>query len=176
MMRAVVLATGVLLACGVADAQAAQGQQTKTLAEKLEDLLSGVRNSPEVRTPGTQGANPVQDVPNTVMFAQAIGSQLISNRCWTDHSDMADAHRLRAVINIRLGRNGRFLDEPKLVEPARPPANDPAMQAYIQETFMALNKCNAIGFKIPPEYFELPPASQEILLVFLPKVTAPRVS
>ena len=86
---------------------------------------------------------------------------------------MADAHRLRTVIRVRFGRNGRFLDEPQMIEPSRPPSNDQVLQVYIQHAFTALNKCNTIGFRVPPEYFETQPV-QYIDLVFLPKIAAQR--
>jgi hypothetical protein len=86
---------------------------------------------------------------------------------------MADAHRLRTVIRVRFGRNGRFLEEPQMIEPSRPPTNDQVLQVYIQHAFTALNKCNTLGFAVPKEYFETQPA-QYIDLVFLPKIAAQR--
>ena len=43
-------------------------------------------------------------------FNHIIASQLISNRCWADHSDMADAKRLRADLLKNQGEFGKAID------------------------------------------------------------------
>jgi hypothetical protein len=164
----------------------------KKKEESADDILKGILSGiPESkpqppRASASDKATNLANIPdagarpgygrqtgNTSTVRDFISSQLIANRCWTDHSDMADAHRLKTVIRVRFGRNGRFLDEPQMIEPSRPPASDQVLQVYIQHAFTALNKCNTIGFKVPPEYFESQPV-QYIDLVFLPKIAAQR--
>ena len=52
------------------------------------------------------------------------------------------------------------------------PINDPPMQVFIQHARTALQKCNKLGWQVPPEYFKLEPAPYWIDLVFVPKVGA----
>ena len=105
-----------------------------------------------------------------VTVTDYIRAQLINNRCWTDHSDMADAQRLKTTIRVWFGRDGKFARPPELRE--REPFNDPPMQVFIQHARTALSKCNTIGWKVPEEYFKLEPAPYYIDLVFVPKVGA----
>jgi hypothetical protein len=169
-------------------AKPAPKPKEKSAADELAGILSAIpdKKPQPKRTAAAETPTNLRDVPdagaragygrqtaNTVTIRDFISSQLISNRCWTDHSDMADAHRLRTVIRVRFGRNGRFLEEPQMIEPSRPPTNDQVLQVYIQHAFTALNKCNTLGFAVPKEYFETQPA-QYIDLVFLPKIAAQR--
>jgi hypothetical protein len=68
---------------------------------------------------------------------------------------------------VKFGRDGHFLGEPQLIEPAREPSGDQPMQVFIARARTALRMCNNIGFKVPAEYFEVQPA-QYIDIVFLP--------
>jgi hypothetical protein len=61
-----------------------------------------------------------------------------------------------------------------MIEPGRPPTNDPPLQVYIQHAFTALNKCNTIGFVIPPDYFNLPTNEQYLELQLLPNIAKMR--
>lgn len=90
-------------------------------------------------------------------IAQAIHGQLISKGCWGEQRDMPETARLRAVVAVKFGQDGRFISEPQLVDPGREPSNDPAMQVFIQRARSALAKCNQIGFDVPREYFTTTP-------------------
>ncbi len=107
-----------------------------------------------------------------VTITDYIRSQLILNRCWTDHSDMADAQRLTATFRVRFTPGGKFAAPPELREPSREPFNDPPLQTFIQHGRTALAKCNQIGWKIPPEYFRLEPAPYWIDIELVPQVAA----
>ena len=52
------------------------------------------------------------------------------------------------------------------------PINHPPMQVFIQHARTALQKCNNLGWQLPPEYFKLEPAPYWIDLVFVPKIGA----
>lgn len=107
----------------------------------------------------------------TASIEDAIKSQLVSKGCFADHSDMADAKRLRATFRVWFGRNGKFSQKYQLVAPAREPFNDPPMQAFIAHARRALDMCNNLGWQVPEEYFRLP-QPQYIDLTFLPKIGA----
>lgn len=122
------------------------------------------------KAPPHMGAGEMRRTQVTV--TDYIRAQLINKRCWTDHSDMADAQRLTATFRVRFSASGKFAAEPELREPSREPFNDPPMQVYIQHARTALAKCNQLGWQIPPEYFKLQPAPYWIDLTFVPKVGA----
>lgn len=86
---------------------------------------------------------------------ETIVRQLIDNGCWTDHRDMPDARRLSAIVRIYIGADGRLLRDPELVSPASEPLNDVPLKTFIGYVREALAKCNAVGFKLSPESFEL---------------------
>jgi hypothetical protein len=84
-------------------------------------------------------------------LGQNIRAQLDAKRCWTDSSNMMDAQRLKASFALTFN-NGRFAAEPRLVEPAAEPANDPAMMVFLAKARAALRTCNALGFDVPTSY------------------------
>ena len=100
----------------------------------------------------------------------SISSHLIKSRCWTDHSDMADARRLRATFRVWFGRDGRFSRAPELVYPATIPADDAPMQMFVAHASNALKKCNELGWPIPANYFEFSDPPPAIDIEFMPKV------
>lgn len=143
----------------------------------LKDLLAAARSAP---APAPKKAAPdaaaSEGPPRmsvgdrrrmTMTVADAILQQLLAKGCWSNQADMADARRLRAVISVRFGRDGRFLENPRLIEPSRTPSNDPPLQVYILRAQEGLNKCNTIGFQVPEEYFKVQPP-QTIELDFRP--------
>ena len=89
---------------------------------------------------------------DTVTIEHYVMRQLLDNDCWSNQSTLADAQNMVATIRVRFGRDGRFSEEPKLIEPSRMPSGGPFL-VYVTRAFAGLNKCNNIGFKIPPEYF-----------------------
>jgi hypothetical protein len=160
----------------------------KTFEEELAALTAAIPNKEPQRArdaSSNRSAN-LNNIPdagsrpgagrktgNSVTIAAYIASQLVTNRCWTDHSDMADAKRLSTTFRVRFGRNGKFLSEPQMIDPPRPPSSDPPLQVYIQHGITALNKCNTdFGFKVPTEYFELPTSEQYLDLRLLPQIAA----
>ncbi len=146
----------------------------------LDSMLTDVKKdakaapAPAGRAATTEKAQPrmgAGEMRRTqVTVTDYIRAQLINNRCWTDHSDMADAQRLKTTIRVWFGRDGKFARPPELRE--REPFNDPPMQVFIQHARTALSKCNTIGWKVPEEYFKLEPAPYYLDLVFVPKVGA----
>lgn len=103
----------------------------------------------------------------TITVADFIKVQLVNKGCWGDQDDLADARRLRATIRVRFGRDGHLLSQPELINPTREPSNDPVLQVFVGRARTALNKCNTLGFQVPPEYFEVQPV-QYIDIEFLP--------
>jgi outer membrane biosynthesis protein TonB len=138
-------------------------------APKASPAPAGRAATSETAAP-RMGAGEMRKTQVTV--TDYIRAQLINNRCWTDHSDMADAQRLQTTIRVWFGRDGKFAKPPELREPVREPFNDPPMQVFIQHARTALSKCNTIGWKVPEEYFKLQPAPYYIDIVFVPKVGA----
>lgn len=104
-----------------------------------------------------------------VTITDFIRAQLVNKKCWTDHSDMADAQRLKATFRVRFAANGKFVGDPELREPSREPFNDPPLQVFIQHARTALAKCNQLGWQIPPQYWDLQPAPYWIDLEMVPK-------
>lgn len=103
---------------------------------------------------------------NTATITAFIQQQLRDNGCWGDQEDLAGAQNMRAVIRIRFGRDGRFSEEPRLLDPARMPSAGPFL-VYVTRAHNALNKCNTIGFRVPAEYFRSQPPPY-IDIEFLP--------
>jgi hypothetical protein len=100
----------------------------------------------------------------------SISSHLIKSRCWTDHSDMADARRLQATFRVWIGRDGRFSRAPERVRPSTIPADDAPMQTFVAHASNALKKCNELGWPIPADYFEFSDPPLELDIEFLPKI------
>ncbi len=101
----------------------------------------------------------------------AVVDQLIDNGCWVDHSDMAEAKRLRATIRIWLGPDGRFSAPPVLINPESIPSGDKAMQVFVAHAQRALKMCDEIGWKLPERSAEVL-AGDFIELTFMPKIGA----
>jgi outer membrane biosynthesis protein TonB len=153
-------------------------QEKQDFESALKDLVRSAQDAP---SPAPKKAAPDASAASegaprmnagdrrrmTMTVGDAILQQLIAKGCWNSQADMADARRLRAVIAIRFGRDGRFLAEPRLVEPTREPSNDPPLQVYIQRARSGLAKCNQMGFQVPEQYFEVQPP-QTIELDFRP--------
>ena len=161
--------------------QAKPTPPSKSLSSELDDILASVSKdtpAPKRNTPSPNPASGEKGAPRrgvgdmkrmTASITDYIRSQLIANRCWTDHSDMADARRLKATFRVWFGRNGTFSQAYQLVSPGREPAGDVPLQTFIAHGRRALDMCNKIGWVVPPEYFELP-QPQPIDIEFLPKI------
>lgn len=161
--------------------QAKPTPPSKSLSSELNSILADVAKdtpAPKRNTPNADPASGEKGAPRrgvgdmkrmTASITDYIRSQLIANRCWTDHSDMADARRLKATFRVWFGRNGKFSQAYQLVSPGREPAGDIPLQTFIAHGRRALDMCNKIGWVVPPEYFELP-QPQPIDIEFLPKI------
>ena len=165
------------------EAKPTPAKKDEDLNSFLDSMLTDVKKNPPKSSPAPAGktASPENGKPRMgagemrraqVTITDYIRAQLINKRCWTDHSDMADAQRLQATFRVKFGADGKFAMEPELREPSREPINDPPMQVFIQHARTALQKCNKLGWQVPPEYFKLEPAPYWIDLVFVPKVGA----
>lgn len=146
----------------------------------LEQTLADVKKDAPKSAPAPAGkpATSADEKPRMGAGAQRraqvtitdfIRAQLVNKKCWTDHSDMADAQRLKATFRVRFAANGKFVGDPELREPSREPFNDPPLQVFIQHARTALAKCNALGWQIPKEYWDLEPAPYWIDLEMVPK-------
>jgi hypothetical protein len=161
--------------------KAAPAPPAKTLSSELDDILASVAKEPPSPRRSAARADPAsadQGPPRigqgdmrrmTASVTDFIRAQLISNRCWTDHSDMADARRLRATFRVWFGRNGKFSQPYQLVAPGREPTGDIPLQTFVSHARRALDMCNRIGWRVPEEYFRLP-QPQYIDIEFLPKI------
>ena len=119
--------------------------------------------------PQTPDIGPDRKQSPTQEAANSIAQQMLDNGCWTDHRDMPEARRLSAVFRIYIGADGHFSREPELVRPAPAPSGDAPLQTFIGYAREALTKCNAIGFKIPPDADDLV-RDQAIDIHFSPRV------
>ncbi len=155
---------------------------SKSLSSELDDILAGIEKAPkpsknrgDVAPASAAAEAPRMSVGDrrqmTATIIDILVSQLKDNRCWADHSDMADAKRLRATFRIAFGRNGKFSIQPLLVQPVRKPANDPPLNTFIVHAERALSMCNQKGWIVPEAYFNLP-EPRTIDLEFLPKIGA----
>lgn len=154
---------------------------SKSLSSELDDILASVSKdtpAPRRTTPNADPASAATGTPRmgvgdmkrmTASITDYIRSQLIANKCWTDHSDMADARRLKATFRVWFGRNGKFSQPYQLVSPGREPTGDVPLQTFIAHGRRALDMCNKIGWQIPEDYFKLP-QPQAIDIEFLPKI------
>lgn len=164
------------------EAKPAPAKKEEDLNSFLDSMLTDVKKTPKA-SPAPAGAKaspetgpPRQGTTNAEKRAQVtiteyIRAQLVNKRCWTDHSDMADAASLSATFRVRFSNNGKFAVEPELREPSRPPSGGPLL-VFIEHARTALQKCNNLGWQVPPEYFKLEPAPYWIDLVFVPKIGA----
>lgn len=154
----------------------------KSFNSELDDILSSVSKDRPKQQRDSAGTAPAsaKEAPRlsagdrrnmTARVEDIIKSQLVSKGCFADHSDMADARRLRATFRVWFGRNGKFSQPYQLVSPTREPFNDPPLQAFIAHARRALNMCNDLGWQVPEEYFRLP-QPQYIDLEFVPKIGA----
>lgn len=98
-------------------------------------------------------AAPVPRMGGAQPLSEAIMTQLLARRCWTDSSAMLDAHRLRATFALSFRTDGKLGAEPVLIDPPLAPADDPPMMVFIAKARAALRTCNAMGFDIPADYF-----------------------
>lgn len=166
------------------DAPNAAPAPSKSLSDEIEDMLKGIEKAPKPSTNrgDVAPASTADEAPRisvgdrrrmTATIIDIIVSQLKDNRCWADHSDMADAKRLRATFRVAFGRNGKFSIQPQLISPVRKPAGDPPLTTFIVHAERALNMCNQIGWRVPDDYFRLP-EPRTIDLEFLPKIGADR--
>ena len=107
--------------------------------------------APVAPTPRLEPISPaIASAPSSI--GEQIKAQLAAKRCWTDSSSMMDAERLKASFVVTFNPSGRFASEPRLVEPAAEPGNDPAMMVFIAKARAALRTCNALGYDVPAGY------------------------
>jgi hypothetical protein len=120
---------------------------------------------------------PPEFTPDRTKHPEAITvkilAHLIDSRCWTDHSDMPDARRLRATFRIWIGRDGRFSREPELIAPATEPQADSSASLFVGYAREALARCNAIGWPVTEDLLRLPDPPPWIDITFLPSVSPP---
>lgn len=165
------------------EAKPAPAAPAKSFDSELDDILASVTKDAPKAARADANAKPASAATGaprmgagdmkrmTASVTDFIRSQLIANRCWTDHSDMADARRLRATFRVWFGRNGKFSQPYQLVNPGREPNGDLPLMTFIAHGRRALDMCNQIGWRVPEDYFKLPqPAYVDIELV--PKVGA----
>lgn len=165
------------------DVKANPAPPAKSFNSELDDILNSVKKdkpAPPKNNAGTAPAASSNEAPRlsagdkrrmTASVADIIRSQLVSKGCFADHSDMADARRLRVTLRVWFGRNGKFSQPYQLVSPARDPFNDPPLQAFLAHARRALDMCNNLGWQVPEDYFRLP-QPQYIDLEFVPKIGA----
>jgi hypothetical protein len=131
--------------------------------DELKKLLASANSAPAPARKEEKPANPFKNAnrgrasvgtgdADTVTIEHYIMRQILDNGCWSKQTGLADARTMSATIRVRFGRDGRFSEEPKLVEPSRMPSGGPFL-VYVTRAFSGLNKCNTMGFKVPPEYF-----------------------
>jgi len=164
------------------EANPAPAKPARSFNSELDDILASISKDPP--RPRNNSANTApaaaDEAPRlgagdrrrmTASVTDAIRSQLIANRCWADHSDMADARRLKATFRVAFSRNGKFSKRYQMIAPSREPTGDPPLQAFITHARRALDMCNNIGWVIPEEYFTRL-GSPDIDIEFLPKIGA----
>jgi outer membrane biosynthesis protein TonB len=159
------------------EAKPAPASRTEQINSVLDGILAGVTDDKPKKTGETSKATNIEKGQPRMgageqrkMVASVtdyIRAQLVNNRCWTDHSDMADAQRLHTTIRVWFGRNGKFSRAYELQ--SREPSGDPQMQVFVAHARRALDMCNTIGWIIPEQYFQLP-QPQYIDITFVPQV------
>lgn len=100
-------------------------------------------------------------------FPDQIRAQLHLKRCWTDHSDIPEASRLRATFSFTIGPNGHFVSAPTLIEPSGDLSHDAAMTTFVEHARRALKDCDTLGWEMSPDYFNLRPDGSVITLTFV---------
>lgn len=160
----------------------APAKKEEDLNSFLDSMLTDVKKDKPKAAPAPAGKTASPTTGTTMgtgekrrmqlSVADYIRTQLVNKQCWTDHSDMADAIRLKTTIRVWFGRDGKFAREPELREPSRPPTSDVPLATFIAHAQRALAMCNAKGWQIPPEYFKLEPQPHYIDIEFVPKVGA----
>ncbi len=131
--------------------------------DELKKLLASANSAPAPAKKEEKPANPFRNAnrgrasvgagdADTVTIQHYIMRQILDNGCWSKQTGLADAQTMSATIRVRFGRDGRFSEEPKLIDPPRMPSGGPFL-VYVTRAFAGLNKCNNLGFKVPPEYF-----------------------
>ena len=165
------------------EVKASPAPPAKSFNSELDDILSSVDKTKPKQQTNSAGVAPAassKEAPRlsagdkrrmTASVEDIIKSQLITKGCFADHSDMADAKRLRVTMRVWFGRNGKFSQAYQLVSPGREPFNDPPLQAFITHARRALDMCNNLGWQVPDDYFRLP-QPQYIDLTFVPKIGA----
>lgn len=164
------------------EANPAPSKPAKSFNSELDDILSSVNKDPPKQQNNSANTAPAaaNEAPRlgagdrrrmTASVEDVIRSQLISNGCWADHSDMADAKRLKATFRVWFGRNGKFAKRYEMISPAREPMGDPPLQAFVTHARRALDMCNNIGWMVPEEYFTRL-QSPYLDIEFLPKIGA----
>jgi hypothetical protein len=130
--------------------------------DELKKLLASANSEPApskkkeekpanpFKNPGRPGVG--KGDADTVTIQHYIMRQILDNGCWSKQTGLADAQTMSATIRVRFGRDGRFSEDPKLIDPTRMPSGGPFL-VYVTRAFAGLNKCNSLGFKVPPEYF-----------------------
>ena len=163
--------------------KASPAPPAKSFNSELDDILSSVDKTKPKQQTNSAGVAPAassKEAPRlsagdkrrmTASIEDIIKSQLITKGCFADHSDMADAKRLRVTLRVWFGRNGKFSQAYQLVAPAREPFNDPPLMAFLAHARRALDMCNNLGWQVPEDYFRLP-QPQYIDLTFVPKIGA----
>ena len=155
----------------------------KDSRDELNSFVDGVladvnNNKPKPKGSDAKAANITNEKPRmgageqrkmTASVTDYIRAQLVNNKCWTDHSDMADAGRLSTTIRVWFGRNGKFSRGYELQ--SREPSGDPQMQVFVAHARRALDMCNTIGWIVPEQYFQLPQPAY-IDITFVPQVGA----
>lgn len=161
--------------------KAAPAPPAKSLADEIDSALATIPTKPPGAKPRDPNANPASgdtgaprmgagDMKRmTASVTDFIRAQLISNKCWTDHSDMADARRLKATFRVWFGRNGKFSQPYQMMSPTREPAGDGPLLTFVAHARRALDMCNKIGWRVPEEYFKLPQGTY-IDIEFIPKI------
>lgn len=123
-------------------------EQLGTLIVDLQlDRASGRQYA---RAPERGKESLIQDV------TLAVAEQLRTNECWAEEDAVIAGRRVTIAIALRYDVDGRFIEEPRLVSPPEPPADDPSVRRFIDRAFSALRACNANGINLPPKYYEDP--------------------
>ena len=156
-----------------AQGSAAQGSMTQAsrppdnlnFEQELKRLLDSTRSSsapvpkrdgaPGVRSGTAAGRPTPAEADATTRITDILRRQLLEHKCWVQPAEAPpDGERFDVVIDVRFNRNGRFSEGPVLMTPQAMPADNPPLQAFIQRAFDALKTCEAIGFRVPAQYFE----------------------
>ncbi len=97
----------------------------------------------------------------------ALRSQI--EPCWLEPANMADAARLRVVVSIDLGIDGRVLRDPILVTPSSRAGASPSLVVAIDNALRAVRDC--APFRLPPDRYE---TWRQVRFSFDPQLMAKR--